>query len=56
LTTTTWCLWDVTNECSIGIWDDYKYADTFLAENIDYATDVWTVLPYSETLEYIVTN
>jgi hypothetical protein len=44
-----WCVYDVLNDKSIGIWDDISYAEEFLMENQD-DFDVWAVMPSDELI------
>ena len=42
-----WVLYDVLNEKSIGIWQDYSYCEEFMYENQD-DFEVWTIFPAEE--------
>ena len=53
-TTAQWCLYDFDVDISLGVWSEYKSALNFLKDNINSETDCWSLIPYEETLEYIV--
>ncbi len=47
-----WCLYDVLNEESIGIWSDISAAEEFMLDN-ETSEDVWTLMPAMDTFELI---
>nr|BDD47423.1 hypothetical protein 1 [Pelagibacteraceae bacterium] len=47
--TTQWCLWDVLNEKSIGIWTDICQAEEFMMDNQE-EFEVWSVMPADELI------
>ncbi len=49
---TMWCLYDVLNEESIGIWSDISAAEEFMLDN-ETSEDVWTLMPAMDTFELI---
>ena len=45
----SWCLFDVINEKSIGIWSDYSACEEFMYDNQeDY--EIWTIFPAEELI------
>lgn len=47
---TEWCVFDIKAESSVGKWNSYKYATTFMLDNAD-DNDNWVVIPAIEMIE-----
>ena len=51
--TTQWCVYNFDVDISLGVWAEYEQALNFL-EDCKTPENNWALIPYEETLEYIV--